>query len=74
MKQYLYPGKKMWAEIIKRPVDDYSFLEKQVKKILQKVKVKGDKAVRKFTREFDGVNLKKISCYKEMRSEKPLHY
>ncbi|HEX7903603.1 MAG TPA: histidinol dehydrogenase [Chitinophagaceae bacterium] len=60
MKLYEYPGKEVWEEIIQRPAADYSSLEKSVKKILQKVKDKGDKAVRKFTKEFDGVSLKKL--------------
>ncbi|HQV59867.1 MAG TPA: histidinol dehydrogenase, partial [Chitinophagaceae bacterium] len=43
-----------------RPASDYSSLEKSVKKILQKVKDKGDKAIRKFSKEFDGASLKRI--------------
>ena len=61
MKMYSYPDKKIWPEIIKRPVADNSSLEKSVKKILQKVKEKGDKAVIKFTRQFDEVKLKNIT-------------
>jgi histidinol dehydrogenase len=56
-----YPAKKDWSELIKRPVSETASLEKAVKKILEKVKVKGDKAVRKFTKEFDGVKLKKLA-------------
>ncbi len=58
MKMYTHPDKKLWPEISNRPVADNSSLEKSVKKILQKVKEKGDKAVRKFTRQFDDVKLK----------------
>ena len=58
MRLYSYPGKKRWPEIIQRPVADNASLEKIVKKILQKVKLKGDKAVRRYTKEFDGVKLK----------------
>ncbi len=60
MKIYKYPDKKDWPGIIQRPMNDYSALEKSVKKILQKVKEKGDKAVRKFSKEFDGVDLKNL--------------
>ena len=56
-----YPDKKDWQELIKRPVFENNSLEKTVKKILAKVKTKADKAVRKFTKEFDGVKLKKLS-------------
>ncbi len=58
MKIYKYPDRKDWKEILQRPALDSSSLEKKVKKILDKVKKDGDKAVRKFTKEFDGVKLK----------------
>lgn len=60
MKTYQHPSIAQWPEIIARPVADLSSLEKSVRKILQKVKENGDKAVRKFTREFDGIALKKL--------------
>jgi histidinol dehydrogenase len=59
MKQYNYPDKKDWPEIILRPVSDNAVLVKTAGKILQKVKAKGDKAIRKYTKELDGVTLKK---------------
>ncbi|HEX2631039.1 MAG TPA: histidinol dehydrogenase, partial [Chitinophagaceae bacterium] len=60
MNTHRYPSKDQWPEITARPVADLSSLEKSVRKILQKVKEKGDKAVRKFTKEFDGIALKKL--------------
>ena len=62
MKMYKYPDKGTWEEIMQRPAADYSSLEKSVKKILQKVKDKGDKAIRKFSKEFDGVSIKKLQA------------
>src|SRR6187402_14102 len=56
-----HPDRKDWQEILKRPVFENTSLEKIVKKILDKVKDKGDKAVRKYTKEFDGVKLKKLT-------------
>ena len=56
-----YPDRKEWQEIIKRPVFENVSLEKAVKKILEKVKTKGDKAIRKYTKDFDGVKLKKFT-------------
>jgi histidinol dehydrogenase len=56
-----YPGRKDWEELIKRPALDTAPLEKAVKKILEKVKTKGDKAIRKYTKELDGVKLKKFA-------------
>ena len=61
MKVYKYPDKKDWAEIIRRPVIDNSMLRKTVEKILKKVRLNGDKAVRKFSKEFDGVKLKQLA-------------
>lgn len=55
-----YPVTKDWQEISKRPVLETESLEKVVKKILEKVKTKGDKAIRKYTKEFDGVKLKTL--------------
>ena len=67
------PSKEDWQEIVKRPVFENSSLEKTVKKILDKVKDKGDKAVRKYTKEFDGVKLKKIIvCEKEIKAAENL--
>lgn len=56
-----YPDRKDWQEIVRRSVIETTSLEKAVKKILNKVKEKGDKAVRKYTKEFDGVKLKKLA-------------
>ena len=61
MKQYEYPDKKEWAEIVERPIADYSSLEKKVKKMMLNVKNKGDKAVFKYCKEFDGVKLKSLA-------------
>lgn len=61
MQQYNYPGKDEWKEITRRPTADLSTLEKSVRKIMLKVKVSGDRAVRKYTREFDGVSVKKLA-------------
>jgi histidinol dehydrogenase len=60
MKLYRYPDKEVWTAIIQRPVVDNAELEKAVKKILLNVNEKGDKAVRKYTKEFDGVKLKDL--------------
>jgi histidinol dehydrogenase len=56
-----YPDKIDWNELIKRPVIENLLLEKTVRKILAKVKTKGDKALKKFTKDLDGVKLKKIT-------------
>ncbi|MBI5373601.1 MAG: histidinol dehydrogenase [Sphingobacteriales bacterium] len=60
MQQFSYPARETWDKLVQRPVADFSSLEKPVRKILKKVKENGDRAVRKYSREFDGVPLKKI--------------
>lgn len=73
IKVIKYPTKEDWREIVKRPVFENVSLEKTVKKILDKVKEKGDKAVRKYAKEFDGVKLKKLAVVeKEIKAAENL--
>ena len=60
-----YPDESEWMELVKRPVIENSSLEKSVRKILDKVRSKGDKAVRKYTKEFDGIKLKDVVVSEE---------
>lgn len=69
MQVYIFPERKDWKEILQRPAMDSSALEKTVKKILDKVKEKGDKAVKKYSKEFDGVKLKKLQVTQKEISE-----
>ena len=60
MEIYKYPDKGQWSKLVKRPAIENVSLEKKVKKILDKVKNNGDKAIRKYAKEFDGIKLKNI--------------
>lgn len=60
MKIYKYPYGEAIQEILQRPALDYSMLEEKITPILLDVKKNGDKALRKYTAEFDKVNLEKI--------------
>ncbi len=60
MKIYQYPEREKWNEIIQRPSIENAVLEKGVRKILKTVKKKTDKALKKYSKEFDGVNLRKL--------------
>lgn len=60
MEIYNYPEKELWDEIVLRPFVNTTPLEKTVNKIMQKVKERGDKAVRRFTKEYDDVKIKKL--------------
>lgn len=57
---YKYPDTAQWPAIISRPATDNTILKKTVRKILRQVKEQGDKAIRKYTRELDGVKLKEL--------------
>ena len=55
-----YPDRKDWTDLLKRPAVDASDLEGKVGKILKGVRKKGDKAIRKYTKKFDGIRLDEI--------------
>lgn len=60
MKVVLNPNREHWAEIISRPVIDNTTLRKNVGKILSDVKKNGDRSLKKYSKKFDGVSLKKL--------------
>ena len=55
-----YPKREEWAALIRRPVLEHHSLEKKIRKLLSKVKDGGDRAVKKYTREFDGIKIKNL--------------
>jgi len=61
MEIYQYPERKSWEKIMERPYSDNTLLEKSIRKIMDKVKQKGDRALRRYAKEFDKVKLKKIA-------------
>ncbi len=61
MKIIKYPDQQEWTKLAGRPVQDHYSLLKPVQKILDKVKAKGDKAVMKYTYQFDGVAINTLS-------------
>jgi histidinol dehydrogenase len=65
MKTYINPEKTNWPEILKRPLIDVSELYGKVQTILDEIKYEGDKALKKFTLQFDGVDLDSILVTKE---------
>lgn len=60
MKIVINPARKDWNDLLQRPSMEARGLEKNVRKILDKVKAKGDKAIRSFTKQFDGVTVRKM--------------
>jgi histidinol dehydrogenase len=65
MNVFKFPGKDEWPALLQRPVWEQAALEKTVKKIAGKVRKGGDKSLRKYAHEFDGVKLKKIGVTAE---------
>ncbi|MEQ1765342.1 MAG: histidinol dehydrogenase, partial [Pyrinomonadaceae bacterium] len=57
MKVIKYPMREDWPEVVKRPVMDTRELSNSVAAILDEVRTNGDEALRKFSRQFDGVDL-----------------
>ncbi|MGZ4035733.1 MAG: histidinol dehydrogenase [Bacteroidia bacterium] len=57
MKTIKYPNRSEWAELLKRPALDVSSLEAAVFSVLADVKKNGDKAVKKYTLQFDKVEI-----------------
>ena len=60
MKLIKYPARETWDEILSRPTFDNKQLLKQVGKILQDVRHKGDTAIKKYTKKFDVIALRKM--------------
>jgi histidinol dehydrogenase len=61
MKIYRLPRASEWTDIVRRPVIDNSSLEAVILPILSDVKKNGDKAVRKYTAQFDKVHLEELT-------------
>ena len=54
MRIIINPEKKLWPDILKRPVFDVSGLFESVQSILDEIERNGDKALRELTYKFDG--------------------
>ncbi|MDA0195338.1 MAG: histidinol dehydrogenase [Bacteroidetes bacterium] len=65
MRIVIEPSKDLWAELVKRPTQDFTKTERIVEPILDKVKRNGDKALKKFIREYDHVDIKDILISQE---------
>ena len=57
MEQIEYPSQSLWSTILARPTNSYNSLEPLVKEVFNEVAIKGDKAVKEYTEQFDGVLL-----------------
>lgn len=60
MKTIKYPNKSEWTELLKRPAMDTASLEATVVAVLADVKTNGDEAVKKYTLQFDKVQIENL--------------
>jgi histidinol dehydrogenase len=57
MKTFKNPSRSTWESILERPVFDTSNLYETVQQIIDEVKLRGDKALKKYTKEFDKIDI-----------------
>ncbi|WP_338791193.1 histidinol dehydrogenase [Bernardetia sp. MNP-M8] len=57
MKIYNQPARNEWESICTRPTFSLKQIETQVQNILQSIKEEGDTALKKFTKEFDKIDI-----------------
>ena len=57
MKTYLFPEKKDWKALLQRPTFDTAALQEKVKAVLKDIQQNGDAAVKKYTAQFDSVDI-----------------
>jgi histidinol dehydrogenase len=72
MEVIKYPARTEWASLLTRPTFDSTSLFDTVQKILDEVRTSGDKAVMKFTKQFDKVELSQLEVTKEEMHEAEL--
>ena len=74
MKKIIYPEKKDWVEILRRPALNTDTLRDTVKEVLDKVKTEGDKAVREYEERFDKVKLDSLGLLKRKLLKRKRRY
>jgi histidinol dehydrogenase len=69
MQVIKYPSREDWPSLLTRPTFDSSKLFATVQDVLDDVRKKGDKAVRKYTEQFDKVKLESFEVTQEEIAE-----
>ncbi len=57
MNTIKYPKQEDWADLLKRPENDITELFDTARMVLDEVRKKGDSAVKRFTKMFDGIEI-----------------
>ena len=55
MEWVRYPQRELWDGLLRRPEMDVSTMEALVGEVFEEVKARGDRALREYTRRFDGI-------------------
>lgn len=61
MKIYINPLRSQWPAILQRPVFDTMVLQNKVRTVLDDVKQNGDAAIKKYTAQFEGLQLDELA-------------
>ena len=61
MKSILFPSEEAWPDLMLRPTLSTDFNDKLVKKVFDDVKAHGDDAIRRYTKEFDKIELEEFA-------------
>jgi histidinol dehydrogenase len=61
MKLFSYPEKQLWASLAVRPEMKRVSLDQLVSEIIKNVRSDGDRAVRKYSKEFDRISVKELT-------------
>lgn len=69
MKKIIYPERKDWAEILRRPTQNVGANFASISTYLENVKANGDKAVIEYEEMFDHVNLTSLAVTQEEMAE-----
>ncbi|MGB5942741.1 MAG: histidinol dehydrogenase [Leeuwenhoekiella sp.] len=63
------PDRSSWQEVLKRPTQTYDQIEGTVLQIFEAIQAKGDAAVARYTKKFDGIDIPDLLVsYKEIQS------
>ena len=72
MQVIKYPSRETWSTLLSRPTLDSQSLFEKVGNILSEVKLNGDKAVKKYTFQFDKVQIEQLEVSREEIEEATL--
>jgi histidinol dehydrogenase len=65
MKKISYPPKENWESLLQRPLTDFSRLSELVNRVFEDIRTEGDKALKKYTLEFDKVEINSLRVNEE---------